>query len=112
MLPEHREDGRPRKPRKHVPLREESTLLAAGGPFVAMMQALRKQRGGRAVRAIRRLHRMYIEYPDDPLREALVEALHYGLLDLERIERMVLRRVAGNFFRLRPPEDNEGDDEG
>ena len=79
-----------------------------------MMQALRKQRGGRAVRAVRRLHRMYIEYPDEPLREALAEALRYGLLDLERIERMVLRRVAGNFFRLRPPEDDEGDqdDEG
>jgi hypothetical protein len=57
---------------------------------------------------------MYIEYPDEPLREALTEALHYGLLDLERIERMVLRRVAGNFFRLRAPEDDEGDqgDEG
>lgn len=114
MLPEHREDGRPRKPRKRVPLPEEATLNAAGEPFVAMMQALRKQRGGRAVRAVRRLHRMYIEYPDEPLREALAEALRYGLLDLERIERMVLRRVAGNFFRLRPPDNDEGDqdDEG
>lgn len=114
MLPEHRDEGRPRKPRRHIPLPEETTLNAAGEPFVAMINALRKQRGGRAVRAVRRLHRMYIEYPDGPLREALTEALHYGLFDLERIERMVLRRVAGNFFRLRPPDDDEGEptDEG
>ena len=114
LLSEHREEGRPRKPRKRQQLREEATLNAAGEPFVAVLQALRKQRGGRAVRAVRRLHRMYIEYPDAPLRAAVTEALSYGLLDLERIERMVLRRIAGNFFRLRPPENDEGEqgDEG
>ena len=109
LLPEHREGARPRHSRRRQLLQEESTLDAAGEPFVSMMRALRKQRGGRAVRALRHLHRMYIEYPDEPLREALAEALHYGLLELERVERMVLRRVAGNIFRLRPPENDEGD---
>lgn len=41
--------------------------------------------------------------------EAVEVALRHGLIDLERIERMVLRRIAGDFFRL--PTDAEPEDE-
>ena len=43
------------------------------------------------------------------LRAALAEALRYGMADLERLERMVLRRVGSDFFVL-PRHDDEGDD--
>ena len=58
--------------------------------------AVTGDRGGRMVR----------EYPRAALIGALAEAGHYGLFDLERVERMVLRRVARDYF----PPDTNGDE--
>lgn len=92
-------------------MREERELRAAGKELSALVDALKKKRGSRPARAIRRVHRMYIDYPEESLRTAVRQALEYGMLDLERIERMVLRNVAGDFFQLSLPtpqhEDNE-----
>jgi hypothetical protein len=61
------------------------------------------------------LQRLVREYPREPLvgavREAVGavrEAAHYGLYDLDRLERMILRRVTREYFRLSegPPEDD------
>jgi len=70
---------------------------------------MRKNYSGRAARHIRRLHRMYLDYPTDVLQRTVSEALQYGLLDLERIERKLLRHMAGEFFRI--PTDPDKDDE-
>jgi hypothetical protein len=55
---------------------------------------------------------MYLDYPLEALTQVVVEkALPYGLIDLERIERMVLRQLAGEYFRLplwSQREDQEG----
>jgi hypothetical protein len=48
---------------------------------------------------------MIDEYPRRPMRDALLEALHYGMTDLDRLERMVLRRIARDFF----PKDDDND---
>jgi hypothetical protein len=40
------------------------------------------------------------EYPREPLLGAAREAAHYGLYDLDRLERMILRRVAREYFLL------------
>jgi hypothetical protein len=45
-----------------------------------------------------------------PLEQALAIALAHGLFDLERVESLVLRHVAGNFFRLPLIDDKEPDD--
>jgi hypothetical protein len=37
-------------------------------------------------------------------------ALEHGLFELNRIENLVLRHIAGDFFRLRPPEDDDDGD--
>ena len=50
---------------------------------------------------------MVREYPRRPLLAAISEAERYGLFDLERVERMVLARIADNYFRL--PDDASGD---
>lgn len=73
--------------------------------FVALLR--RRRRG--SPRELRRLVRMAREYPVDALRAALAEAVRYGMIDLERLERMVLRRVGRDFFPSTRSE-NEDDD--
>ena len=102
-LPEHR--GR-RKVPPPPPLPEETVLRAAAPELSVLVDALRKRHGGRAAKAVRFLHRIYIDYPTEPVVVAVTRALEFGLLDLTRIEQMVLRRIAGDFFRLPTTEDD------
>ena len=112
MLEEHKLERR--LARQHAPkttLRPEEIALSAASPaMAAMVDALKKRHAGRAVRALQRLRRMWIDYPQAPLDQALATALAHGLFDLERIERLVLRHVAGDFFRLPNINDEEPDD--
>ena len=39
-------------------------------------------------------------YPAGPFIAAIEQALHYGLFDLARLERLIRERVAGDFFDL------------
>lgn len=101
VLPEHRH----RASRKKVegqcpPLPEEKRLRDADPVLATLVDRLQKKHGGRAVRSMRQLYRCYQDYPREPLLNAVKSALHYGLTDLGRIERMILVRVAGDFFRL------------
>ena len=100
-LPEHERQARWRyaKPER-PPLPEEGRLIASSKAMSTMVEALKKRHGGRATRPIQRLHRMWLDYPQEPLDTALTVALEHGLFDLERIETLVLRHVAGDFFRL------------
>lgn len=107
-LPEHRHPGRGPKG-SPPPLAEEAVLRAAGPELAALVEALKQRCGGRAVRPLRRLHRLFLDYPTEPLRRVVGEALAYGLTDLERIERMLLRALCGDFFRL-PPNQADPDD--
>jgi hypothetical protein len=66
------------------------------GAYVAL---LRQRRRG-SPRDLRWLVRIIDEYPIDAIGPALAEALRYGMTDLERLERMVLRRVGRDFFVL------------
>jgi transposase len=68
--------------------------------------ALLKKRGRGSTRDLRWLCRMVDDYPKDALGAALAEASRYGMFDLERLERMVLRRIVRDFFR--PPPDAQG----
>jgi len=81
------------------PSPEEETLRGQGPVLIALCDALRKDRT-RGYRAIRRLHKMWMDYPTDALNTAILRALDFGLLDLSRIEDMVLRDIRGNYFRI------------
>ncbi|MBD3335157.1 MAG: IS21 family transposase [Candidatus Eisenbacteria bacterium] len=99
-LPEH-QGGTRWKKAPASPLPEETHLRTAAPELAPLVDALRKRHGGQAARAVRRLHRMYMDYPFDVLTRVVVEkALPYGLIDLARIERLVLRHLAGDYFRL------------
>jgi len=104
--PSHR--GQRRSRTQEPPLPEERVLRAASPELAALVDALRRHHGGRAVRTVRQLHRIYLEYPTEPVVHAVARALEFGLVDLVRIERMVLKQIAGDFFRLPKPEDNHG----
>lgn len=105
-LPEHRSPRRQHTPRPQSP--EEEALRASGPSLAALCDVLRVQRGGQALQAIRRLRRIWLDYPTDTVEAAVARALEFGLVDLERIERMILRNIRGNYFRLPTDEDDDG----
>ena len=49
------------------------------------------------------------DYPSAPLAAAIETAEHYGLYDLDRVERMILKNVATAYFVL--PADREDPDQ-
>ena len=88
---------------------EQRRVLARVPEAEAYVTLLRQRRRG-SPRELRWLLRMASEYPLEPLRAALAEALRYGMVDLERLERMVLRRVGSDFFVL-PRREDDGEPE-
>ena len=87
---------------------QEQLLCGQGDEMRTLIERLQAHHGGRAVKAVSRLHRVWTEYPTEAVRGAVSVALGHGLLDLDRIERMVLQRIAGDFFQL--PTTEEDDD--
>lgn len=81
--------------------------LPTGAAYVALL----RKRGRGSVRDLRWLLRMIDEYPRDAMSTALDEALAFGMTDLDRLERMVLRRVAHDYFVLPRRPDGEEEDE-
>ena len=96
-------------PRRAEPSPDEMAIVEALPEAAEYLAALKKRGRQQPTLALRRLLRMVREYPKPALASALAEAGHYGLFDLERVERMVLRRVARDYF---PPNTNgdESDD--
>jgi hypothetical protein len=86
--------------RRSDPHPEEQALVAAAPEIAAYVEAL-KQKGRKVVAlALRQLLRLLREYPREPFLAAVREAARYGLYDLDRLERMILRRVARDYFLL------------
>jgi Mu transposase, C-terminal domain len=95
----------------HVtPLPEERELAAAGAPFPDYAAALKKRAGLRWPLALRRLAQMRHDYPPAPLTAAIETAAHYGLYDLDRLERIILRKIATAYF-VEPAERDDPDPE-
>ena len=100
----------------HVaPLPEERELAGAGAPFAGYAATLKQRVGPRWPIALRRLAQMRRDYPTAPLAAAIETAEHYGLYDLDRVERMILKNVATAYFVVpaeREAPDQEPSDEG
>jgi hypothetical protein len=76
---------------------EERELLAAQEPLPQYATAV-KAKSGRWPAALRKLSQMRGDYPTKPFLDAVRSAAHYGLYDLDRLERMVLRNIATEYF--------------
>jgi hypothetical protein len=99
LLAQHRPPRGQGIARTH-PRPEEKTIIAAA-PEIADYVAAVKQRSRKVPGlALRQLLRLVREYPREPLLAAVREAARYGLYDLDRLERMILRRVARDYFLL------------
>lgn len=66
---------------------------------------------GRGVRALHRLVQIKRSYPREPFLAAVEQALRFGLFDLTRLEHLVLRHVAGDFFALGDDGTDDDDDD-
>src|SRR5262249_28563463 len=86
----------------------EEQLLSGGHASLERYAAALKQRAyGRGVRALRRLLELKRPYPSGPFLAAVEQALRFGLFDLQRLETLILKHVAGDFFNL----DSERDED-
>ena len=108
MLAEHRPPRGVKRPDPHP---EEELILKAAPEIAGYVAELKKKSRKLVVLALRQLLRMVREYPRAPLLAAVAEAARYGLYDLDRVERMILRRVARDYFLLgnlnNDPESNQ-----
>lgn len=102
-LPGHR-------PERGAPKRDshpERVAILAAEPQLASYVDHLERRGRKVVTLLlRHLLRMLRDYPREAFLGAIEEASRYGLYDLDRVERMILRRVRREYFRL----DEEQDD--
>jgi transposase len=108
-------DARSTLPGHHtIPVRQgrgtatEEALLAGHHPSLDRYTAALKARGnGSGRRPLRRLIEMKRTYPAGPFIAAIEQALQYGLFDLGRLEDLILKQVAGDFFALATREDDD-----
>ena len=86
--------------RRNDPHPEEQAIVAAAPETAPYVAALKQKSRKVVVLALRQLLRLLREYPREPFLAAVAEAARYGLYDLDRLERMILRRVARDYFLL------------
>jgi len=97
--PKHRPPRGEGRTKKGPPPQQLELFLIE--PSLATYAAtLAQHASGRGVRVLQRLLRMVREYPRQPLLNAIGEAEKFGLYDLDRIERMILRRIGRDYFLL------------
>jgi hypothetical protein len=99
--PEHRPPrGQGGRGHDREPFPEEKDLRRLLPEIDAYLEALKRRGKLQTTLALRQLLRMAREYPHAPLLAAIQTAAHYGLYDLGRLERMVLRGIATTYFQL------------
>ena len=92
--------------RHRQPAPEELEMLQLEPRLAGYLQSLKQQVGDRRA-PLRRLLAMLQEYPRAAFLAALSVAEQYRLFDLDRLERMVLKRVAAEYFVVAPPEESD-----
>lgn len=110
-LPEHRHQ-RGQGPKRSDSAPQEKRLLAKIPESAPYIETLKKRCAGRATVPLRRLLGIVDDYPRAAVLEAIQEAAQYGLYDLDRVETMILRKLAREYFLITPhTQDSEDDDE-
>jgi hypothetical protein len=103
--PEHRPPRGQGWRHERAPFPEEQELVRRLPEIAAYLVTLKRRGKLQTTLALRQLLRMAREYPREPLLAAIETAAHYGLYDLDRLERMVLRGLATTYFQLPLPPD-------
>lgn len=106
-LPEHRYQRGQAPPRTDSAL-EEKMLLEKLPEIAEYLQAFKKRCPGHyTTPRLRRLLQMVNDYPRPALLEVLETARQYGLFDLERVEKLILRKLAREHFQINPRGDDD-----
>jgi hypothetical protein len=105
-----------RPPRGHGhlgegPPAEEALILRQEPRLASYVAALREKAYGRGTKPLRRLLSLLRDYPREPLLAAVASAEQYRLFDLDRLERMVLKQIAHDYFVLPVERGDEDDDD-
>lgn len=101
---------RPYRPRRHgqPQFLEEARLKSLGQGVEKYLEALKADRGPRYIWAVRKLYKLFCQYNGEDLRAALAKALEHRLWDPNRIETIILQKVAQRDYLL--PLDGENKD--
>lgn len=89
----HRRSNRINPCKEEILLREDEILNQ-------YIDQLKQRLGGKARRSLRKLLQLKRTYPDEAFYKAMMQALHYNLYDIQRVENIILKYVAGTFFNL------------
>jgi transposase len=97
-LAEHQQERRRIRPDQPHP--DQQAILQTAPELADYLAALKKRGRRPFTLALRQVRRILREYPRSPVLSAIDEASRYGLYDLDRLERMILRRIAHDYFLL------------
>jgi len=97
--------------KRGAPPAEHQTILQSVPELASYLTALQKHGRQSFVLALRQLLRMVRDYPRHAVITAIEEAARYGLYDMDRLERMILRRVAREYFLLDESKGTPDEDE-
>jgi hypothetical protein len=78
----------------------EDTLRQYHEIMDAYITSLKKHVRGFGARKLNRLLSLKHTYPAEAFLAAIKQAQHYGLYDLNRLEDLIIKLVAGNYFNL------------
>jgi hypothetical protein len=88
-------------PRKAAgPSAEEKALAGRSDSLDQYLALMKKRFPGRGGGRLQRLLYLQRTYPDDAFLAAVQQALAYGLFDLARLEKMILKNIADDFYDL------------
>lgn len=99
ILAEHR-PPRGQGRNRNAPPPEETEVLTTEPALKDFLAACRERQPGRYLRMLRRMRIMLRDYPRAPLLAAVGKALEFGMFDQERLEQMILQRIAKDYFVL------------
>ncbi len=85
---------------QHKAGQTEQALVGQYDVLDAYVSEFKKRVRGRGLRSMTYLLHLKRTYPSDAFVAAVTRALTYGLYDLNRLEDLILRYVAGDFFNL------------
>jgi transposase len=84
---------------------EENTLTTVEPMLKDYISTLKSKYGTRSVRHIKKLYKLYTDYPTDAFIYGVKRAFKYGLLDMDSLEKIIIKNTAGNFFKLSMPDE-------
>ena len=87
------------------PCPEEGQLTGESKILDQYVVMLKQKATGRGTLKLRRLLEIKRTYPVEPFEAAVARALEYGLFDLARLESLIIKLVAGEYFNLGREED-------